>query len=266
MEAVTFTYEDSELEGLESFSAEQNPVLYSKDAEIPQNPEDKSNIVAIAAISYLLLKLDARVFSDLKEKPMLNAIDLVTEFIKDNKANLSASQSEAAAKRLELLTNKLAALRADFIKSQKSFINDTIFKVNALGRLKRAKKLKKYLKYVTKRDAKVRPSHRLLEGKTYPADSEFWKTHTPPLGRNCRCVLRVVDPPAEELLDSSNSEPRRAATAQAAAEPDVDPSSSNTLFKYKNHLNKVLKHKANEAKSKYLDLELEVPALIKNML
>lgn len=47
-----------------------------------------------------------------------------------------------------------------------------------------------YLRYVTKRDERVRASHREWDNLTLPVGHAFWLTHYPPNGWRCRC--RVV--------------------------------------------------------------------------
>lgn len=41
-------------------------------------------------------------------------------------------------------------------------------------------------------DAVVRPSHAALDGIIRRADDQFWKTHMPPNGFNCRCTFRAL--------------------------------------------------------------------------
>lgn len=49
-------------------------------------------------------------------------------------------------------------------------------------------------KYVTAGDDRVRESHAAWDGVTLPKDHEFWQTHWPPNGWNCRCqVIPVFD-------------------------------------------------------------------------
>ena len=38
-------------------------------------------------------------------------------------------------------------------------------------------------------DDRTRENHRECDGIVLPVDDPFWKTHTPPLGYNCRCTL-----------------------------------------------------------------------------
>ena len=54
-------------------------------------------------------------------------------------------------------------------------------------RIERNKKTHPYIRYITKRDEKVRLSHRAWDNLTLPVDHPFWKTHFPPNGWRCRC-------------------------------------------------------------------------------
>lgn len=47
-----------------------------------------------------------------------------------------------------------------------------------------------YLVYRTAEDEFVRESHKLLDGVVLPVGHEFWETHIPPLGYNCRCQVQ----------------------------------------------------------------------------
>lgn len=51
-----------------------------------------------------------------------------------------------------------------------------------------------YLKYVTAHDERVRHSHQLFDGVIQPVGSDFWNTHVPPNGFNCRCRLVQLNP------------------------------------------------------------------------
>lgn len=54
-------------------------------------------------------------------------------------------------------------------------------------RIERNKKSHPYIRYITKRDEKVRELHRSWDNLTLPVDHPFWKTHFPPNGWRCRC-------------------------------------------------------------------------------
>jgi len=54
-------------------------------------------------------------------------------------------------------------------------------------RITRNKSTHPYIRYITKRDEKVRHSHRAWHNLVLPVDHPFWKTHFPPNGWRCRC-------------------------------------------------------------------------------
>ncbi len=57
-------------------------------------------------------------------------------------------------------------------------------------RIQRSKRTHPYLRYITKRDERVRDLHAGWDNVTLPVDDSFWHTHYPPNGWRCRC--RVV--------------------------------------------------------------------------
>ncbi|MGJ8563851.1 MAG: PBECR2 nuclease fold domain-containing protein [Alphaproteobacteria bacterium] len=78
----------------------------------------------------------------------------------------------------------------------------TIYDVNlrtarAAGRwerIERQKKTRPYLMYVHAGDGRVRAAHRAWGDRPIilPVDHPFWKTHYPPNGWRCRCIVRQV--------------------------------------------------------------------------
>ena len=54
-------------------------------------------------------------------------------------------------------------------------------------RVERSKKALPYVRYITRRDGRVRAAHQAWDNLTLPVDHEFWKTHWPPNGWRCRC-------------------------------------------------------------------------------
>ncbi len=50
----------------------------------------------------------------------------------------------------------------------------------------------KFLRYVTKRDGKVRQEHIILDWVVKKADDKFWHTYYPPNGWNCRCKVEKL--------------------------------------------------------------------------
>ncbi|MNU44048.1 Phage Mu protein F like protein [compost metagenome] len=66
-----------------------------------------------------------------------------------------------------------------------------------------------YLLYRTMGDGAVRPGHAKLDGVLLPKDHEFWETHYPPNGHNCRCrVDGVTVKQAEALVEAEGSRVR----------------------------------------------------------
>lgn len=73
----------------------------------------------------------------------------------------------------------------------------TIFDTNirmasAHGRWTRVQRLKgvmPYLRYVAVLDARTRPEHALWHGTVLPVDHPWWRTHYPPNGWHCRCIV-----------------------------------------------------------------------------
>ena len=54
-------------------------------------------------------------------------------------------------------------------------------------RVDRAKRTHPYVRYITRRDERVRAAHRAWDNLVLPVDDAFWKTHWPPNGWRCRC-------------------------------------------------------------------------------
>lgn len=54
-------------------------------------------------------------------------------------------------------------------------------------RVERSKRTHPYVRYITRRDERVRASHRAWDNLALPVDDLFWKTHWPPNGWRCRC-------------------------------------------------------------------------------
>jgi SPP1 gp7 family putative phage head morphogenesis protein len=57
------------------------------------------------------------------------------------------------------------------------------------------------LEYSTTGDERVRDTHEALDGIIRPIDDDFWKTHYPPNGWNCRC--HVIQTNSNTLTDLS---------------------------------------------------------------
>ncbi|MDD5613214.1 MAG: phage minor head protein, partial [Gallionella sp.] len=59
-------------------------------------------------------------------------------------------------------------------------------------RIVRNKSALPYIRYITKRDERVRESHRSWDNVVLPVDHPFWKTHFPPNGWRCRCRVMSI--------------------------------------------------------------------------
>ncbi len=65
----------------------------------------------------------------------------------------------------------------------------------ARGRWERIERLREampWLRYVAVQDARTRPDHLAWHGTILPVDHPFWKTHYPPNGWKCRCIVQQL--------------------------------------------------------------------------
>ncbi|MCX8016389.1 MAG: phage minor head protein [Rhodocyclaceae bacterium] len=81
-------------------------------------------------------------------------------------------------------------------------------------RIQAAKTSHPYLRYVTRRDERVRQSHRQWHGVTLPVDDPWWQTHYPPCGWRCRCIAVPMRREEYEARDDLKRE--------APREPEVE--------------------------------------------
>ncbi len=57
------------------------------------------------------------------------------------------------------------------------------------ARIERLKEYMPYLRYSAVLDARTRPEHAAWHGTVLPVDHHWWKTHYPPNGWHCRCIV-----------------------------------------------------------------------------
>ncbi len=63
-----------------------------------------------------------------------------------------------------------------------------------------------YIRYITRRDERVREQHRSWDNLTLPVDDAFWKTHFPPNGWRCRCRAMSISQASYDKGMSPNGE------------------------------------------------------------
>lgn len=73
-------------------------------------------------------------------------------------------------------------------------------------RIERNKQTHPYIRYITRRDERVRLSHKAWDNVTLPVDDPFWKTHYPPNGWRCRCRAMSISQADYDAGMSPNGE------------------------------------------------------------
>jgi SPP1 gp7 family putative phage head morphogenesis protein len=59
-------------------------------------------------------------------------------------------------------------------------------------RIERVAASRPFLRYVAVLDSRTRREHRAWHGTILPVDHDFWKTHYPPNGWRCRCIVQQL--------------------------------------------------------------------------
>ncbi len=101
------------------------------------------------------------------------------------------------------------SIQLEKFKSLADFRKEALFRTHMQtaynqGQYKVASELKKqvpYLLYSAVLDDRTRPNHEALNGIIRPVDDDFWDTHLPPNGINCRCEVVSVGK-GDELEDA----------------------------------------------------------------
>jgi SPP1 gp7 family putative phage head morphogenesis protein len=102
-------------------------------------------------------------------------------------------------------------------------------------RFQRTKKYFPFLRYVTRRDEKVRETHRAWDGVTLPIDDPWWELHKPVKAWNCRCTVQqlserqverlrkagktVTTPPPDEMVQRIDLRSGQAVTLPRGVDP-----------------------------------------------
>lgn len=58
--------------------------------------------------------------------------------------------------------------------------------------IQRLKRRRPWLRYQAVLDSRTRPQHRAWHGTILPVDHDWWKTHYPPNGWRCRCIVQQL--------------------------------------------------------------------------
>lgn len=151
------------------------------------------------------VRLPTRTWTDLWEGMHARAF-VVAGAVKDQ---LLADFQEAIAKALKDGTT-LAEFRKDFDRivakhgwsynGTRGWRSRVIYNTNlrmaySAGRwqqIQRQKDRRLYVRYVAILDHRTRPEHQQWHDTVLPADHEFWASHAPPNGWNCRCSLQSL--------------------------------------------------------------------------
>jgi len=114
---------------------------------------------------------------------------------------------ETAEKNGQSFDEWSAALQDTDFQSLAMAQKETVFRTNMTtqynnGRLQVGinSETLEYLMYQATLDDATRPNHAANDGITLPINDPFWKTNTPPLGFNCRCIVLNLD--AKDLEDN----------------------------------------------------------------
>lgn len=117
-----------------------------------------------------------------------------TDFMRDTKAMLQQAGWWGKVEVIEPSTGEIHTTTFDPARLKLIFDVNTR-QAHAAGQwagYQRSKATHPYLRYITKRDERVREAHRHWDNLTLPIDDSFWKTHYPPNGWRCRCRVVAV--------------------------------------------------------------------------
>ena len=93
---------------------------------------------------------------------------------------------------------------------------DTVYRTNLVtaynsGRTRQARRMPGFIvgfEYLSTRDSSQRRNHGMLHGLRAPTDSPYWNIFHPPLGYNCRCVIKPITRPEAERNNWLNEDGR----------------------------------------------------------
>lgn len=95
--------------------------------------------------------------------------------------------------------NKLMRRQHSYLRTEVKTIRRSANMAERWTEMQRRAYLYPNVRYETVGDSRVREEHRDLDGAVYPINHEFWDTHWPPNGWNCRCTTIQTDEPVNEI-------------------------------------------------------------------
>ncbi len=105
-----------------------------------------------------------------------------------------------------LPTDKILEDIRDALEEQTKTYADTVWRTNLstahnAGRQRQAKEFPDFIvgfEFSATHDSSARKNHLAADGLRAPVEHEVWDFFTPPLGYNCRCVIRQITRPEAE--------------------------------------------------------------------
>lgn len=131
-------------------------------------------------------------------------------FIKDLEPKLKAKGWWGKERMVDPLTGKERVVQLGSPRRLETIFNVNLRTSYAAGRwdqIQRTKRLRPFLRYVAVQDRRTRPEHAEWHGTILPVDHEWWLSHYPPNGWNCRCTVRQLSARDAERLGGVSEAP-----------------------------------------------------------
>lgn len=165
-----------------------------------------------------------RVKDDVKDRKVLDRLGILADEQYDAAAYIArlrlAGQAQAVLNRVAVALRdgrlnanekdreKLRAIAGEGLEDWRAdlWLQNNVRAAYNAGRWEqqRGDRGRSYLVYRTMGDDRVRPGHRKLEGVMLPKAHDFWKSHYPPNGHNCRCRVDALTRKEAEALEGTD--------------------------------------------------------------
>jgi len=116
-------------------------------------------------------------------------------FVKELEPTLKAKGWWGKERQVDPLTGKERVVQLGSPRRLRTIFDTNLRTSYAAGRwdqIQRTKRLRPFLRYVAVQDRRTRPDHSAWHGTVLPVDHEWWLSHYPPNGWNCRCTVRQL--------------------------------------------------------------------------